>query len=60
MFPDYNWLPWRFENCPDELWTNVENQTKFMDWAGKQLNVKETSDWYKVTNQVTLNVTIKY
>jgi hypothetical protein len=28
-------------------------QRKFMDWAAKQLEVKEMSDWYKVTNKVT-------
>jgi hypothetical protein len=54
IYPEYNWLPWKFAvRCPRNFWESVENQRKFMDWAGKQLNVKEMSDWYKVSFRVT-------
>jgi hypothetical protein len=54
-YPDYDWLPWKFDGeCPPEFWDSVKNQRKFTDWAAKQLNIKEMSDWYNITFQVTL------
>jgi hypothetical protein len=54
LYPDYEWLPWKFKKCPASYWDNMENQRKFMYWAAKQLNIKETRDWYKVTAKVTM------
>lgn len=51
VFPDYEWLPWKFDQCPRNYWNNVENQRRFVDWVGNQLGVKEMSDWYKYTLQ---------
>jgi hypothetical protein len=53
-YPEYEWLPWKFEKCPRNYWEDLKNQRKFADWAGKQLNIKEMSDWYNVKNKVTL------
>ena len=50
--PDYNWLPWKFEKCPKSYWTDNKNVRKYMDWAGKQLNVKDMSDWYNFKGKV--------
>ena len=49
VYPHYEWLPWKFEKTPRNFWDNVNNQKKFMEWAGKQLKINEMSDWYKVT-----------
>jgi hypothetical protein len=54
VFPDQEWLPWKFANAPKNFWNQIENQRKFMDWAGKQLNIKDMSDWYKVTQEVVI------
>ena len=51
-FPEYDWLPWKFEVCPKNFWHDVKNVRRFMDWAGKQLNVQELSDWYNVSFMV--------
>jgi hypothetical protein len=53
VYPDYNWLPWKFTQVPKNYWENVNNQKKFIDWAATQLNIKEMSDWYKVTRKVS-------
>jgi hypothetical protein len=45
-------MPWKFDVCPDNFWKYIENQRKFMDWAAQQLNIKEPSDWYKITFKV--------
>jgi hypothetical protein len=54
LYPEHDWLPWRFDDRPLNFWEDAKNQRKFMEWAGKQLNVREMSDWYKVTQKVTL------
>ena len=58
VYPQYDWLPWQFEyfRCPSNYWENPQNQQKYMDWAAKQLNVKETQDWYKITGKVYSNM----
>jgi hypothetical protein len=52
LYPEYDWLPWKFSKSPLNFWEDVKNQRKFMDWAGKQLRIKEMSDWYKVSQKV--------
>jgi hypothetical protein len=52
MYPKYDWLPWRFEMCPRGYWDDVNNQIKFINWVSKQLNIKQMSDWYKITHKV--------
>jgi hypothetical protein len=56
MYPEYDWLPWKFDNCPRNYWASLQNQRKFMDWAASQLNIKEMSDWYKISVQVLQQV----
>ena len=51
-FPEYDWLPWKFHQCPYHIWTDIKNQEKFMEWAKNELNIQEMEDWYQVTNQV--------
>jgi hypothetical protein len=51
LFPEYEWLPWKF-TVPRNYWNDVNNQRKFVDWAGKQLKINEMSDWYKITTKV--------
>jgi hypothetical protein len=52
LYPSYNWEPWRFYKCPKKYWDDVNNRRKYVDWVGKQLIVKDLSDWYHVTVKV--------
>jgi hypothetical protein len=52
VFPEYQLLPWKFSVVPHNFWSNTENQKTFMNWAAKQLNIKEPSDWYNITVKV--------
>ena len=54
VYPEYEWLPWRFMHTPKNFWNDVNNQKKFVDWAGKQLQIKELSDWYSKSNKVKI------
>jgi hypothetical protein len=53
VYPEYDWLPWKFNKCPPSYWEIVNNQKRFMEWAAKELDIKEKSDWYKVSSKVT-------
>ena len=50
--PEFDWLPWKFNTCPRNFWDDLQNQRKFMEWAGKELKINEMKDWYNVSNQV--------
>ena len=52
MYPAYDWFPWKFSRSPVHFWNEVNNQRRFMDWAGKELQIKEMSDWYKIMKDV--------
>jgi hypothetical protein len=56
VFPEYEWLPWKFKTVSMNYWKDVNNQRKFLEFVGKQLNIKERSDWYKISMKVnTIN-----
>jgi hypothetical protein len=48
VYPDYEWLPWKFARVSKSFWVDNKNKKKFFDWAGKQLGIKQYDDWYKV------------
>jgi len=49
LFPDYNWLEWKFGMSPLNFWKNKKNQKKYMDWLGKELGYTTMVDWYNIT-----------
>lgn len=49
QYPDYDWLPWKFHNCPKNYWKDNKNIHKFMKWVENQLGIKELNDWYNVS-----------
>ena len=56
VYPDYDWLPWQFDKCPQKFYGDPINDKKFMEWAGKELKIKDMSDWYKVSTKVSINI----
>ena len=52
LYPEYEWLPWKFSKCPRGYWNNLSNFKKFFAWAGGELNIKDKEDWYKVKREV--------
>ena len=49
VYPEHEWLPWKFSNSPKGFWKKKENQKKFFDWLGKELGYKTLDDWYNIT-----------
>ena len=52
IFPEYQWLPWRFRNSPKFYWEDIKNQKSFIEWASKELGIKEMNDWYNIRTEV--------
>src|SRR5689334_7108095 len=44
------------QRVPRGYWNNKENQTKFVECLGKQLDITHWEDWYKVTQQTLHSV----
>ena len=59
IYPEYEWLPWKFNRCPGSYWTEPANHKKFLDWLGKEIGIKEMSDWYNVTTLVQIYSIVK-
>jgi hypothetical protein len=51
IYPEHEWVPWKFR-VNTGFWNDITNQREYMNWVGKQLNYKEMSDWYKITQEV--------
>ena len=53
VYPNYEWLPWKFNSVPNKYWDNINNQQLFMKNLSQSIGIKEMTDWYKLTTQVT-------
>ena len=52
VYPEHGWLPWKFPLSKITYWSNSENRKLFLDYAAKELNVKELQDWNKIKPEV--------
>jgi hypothetical protein len=57
VYPEYEWLPWRFVKSPHNFFVDNKNKRDFLDWAGKKLGIKELDDWYNVSLKVDKSCT---
>jgi len=48
-FPEHEWLGWQFRAAPRRWWDNRDNQSKYLQWLGKQLGYTKMEDWYNIT-----------
>ncbi len=49
IFPEYNWVPWKFNRVPTGFWDDIENHKKFFNWVAKEKNIQKPADWQRVT-----------
>ncbi len=48
-FPNYDWLPWMFENVPFGFWDQTENRNWYFRWLGAQLGFNRPEQWQRLT-----------
>ena len=51
VYPEYNWLPWKFFKTPKNYWNDDLNKIKFVHYLAKALNINNLEDWYNVTTK---------
>src|SRR5689334_5535227 len=44
IYPEHNWIPWKFNRAPSGLWKESENHLLFFDWLGEKLGLKQLND----------------
>jgi hypothetical protein len=49
LYPEHDWLEWRFVKAPAGFWNSHDNQRRFLNWVGSQLGIQRMDEWYKVT-----------
>jgi hypothetical protein len=55
LYPDYPWQPWKFkQGVASGYWDNLQNQRKFLDAVGKELNFQRLDDWYRIDAKVLM------
>jgi hypothetical protein len=52
VYPAYDWLPWKFDKPPKSTFKDSKNIRKFLDWAGKQLGIKDPQEFRNVATTV--------
>jgi G:T-mismatch repair DNA endonuclease (very short patch repair protein) len=52
IFPEYKWLPWKFNLTPKNYFTKQENLQSYMKWLGKELEYNTMEDWYNLTTPI--------
>lgn len=55
IYPEYNWLPWKFTRASDKFWEDINNQRKYMEWLFKKLNYINIEDWSKIGSEEIIN-----
>lgn len=49
LYPDYNFINWKFKNIPKNYWSKDENKIKFLKWFEELKGIKSPEDWYNVS-----------
>ena len=55
VYPNYNWLPWKFNSVPNGYWEDRNNVIKYMNWLSNELHVNKYEDWYNVKYEDIVN-----
>lgn len=46
---EYEWKEWLFDKVPQNFWSSIENQRKYLNWLAEILNINEKNEWYSFT-----------
>ena len=49
VYPDYNWMPWRFKVSPKGVSKDPNVLAMALDFAQKELEISDSSDWYRIS-----------
>ena len=55
IYPNYNWLIWKFQRVPIGYWEDIKHQKEYMEWLKLELGYTTPEDWYKISKKVLQN-----
>lgn len=55
LYPEYEWLDWKFKHTSNNYWKNKLNRKKYAEWLGKILGYTEPKDWYNISYYIIIN-----
>ena len=47
VYPEYEWIPWKFVQAPQGYWNKKENRLKWCEDFRKHKNIQELDEFYK-------------
>jgi hypothetical protein len=50
-YPEWQWLPWRFDKLPNDYWKKKENVLEFFHWLGEKLGIKQPVQWTNISKK---------
>jgi hypothetical protein len=56
LYPEREWLPWKFRAKPEGFWDDMEIQKKFLDWFASENQFVDHQDWYQISYKVEIFV----
>lgn len=48
LYPDRQWLPWKFKQVYQGYWSREKNRLLYLNWLEEQLGYSQPEDWYQV------------
>jgi hypothetical protein len=48
VYPEHQWLPWKFSLVSAGYWEKRENAETFLRWLASELQFKNWEDWYNI------------
>jgi hypothetical protein len=51
VFPDHNWVLFKFQSVPMGFWMKENNCRGYLDWLGEQLGFQSREDWYNISTK---------
>ena len=52
VFPDTEWLPWKFDMTPQGYWRDKANHIEYANWLGNTLGYQTMDDWYQINTRI--------
>eukprot|EP00026_Physarum_polycephalum_P004311 Phypoly_transcript_04329.p1 GENE.Phypoly_transcript_04329~~Phypoly_transcript_04329.p1 ORF type:complete len:614 (+),score=69.49 Phypoly_transcript_04329:131-1972(+) len=51
VFPEHDWLSWKFQKLPTGYWDDVNNVRQFLNWMAADLKLSSLDDWLRVDGE---------
>ncbi|MBF0349910.1 MAG: hypothetical protein HQM11_02710 [SAR324 cluster bacterium] len=48
LFPEHNWLSWKFQDCPEAFWADHENCQRYLEWLASVYQIHAAEEWYQI------------